>query len=43
MNIVLPGLKLVHELYLSLKANNHGSKGTQALIIALREMSGIKT
>jgi 3-hydroxyisobutyrate dehydrogenase len=43
MNIVLPGLKLVHELYLSLKANNHGSKGTQGLIIALREMSGIKT
>ncbi len=43
MNIVLPGLKLVHDLYLSLQANNYGSKGTQALILALREMSGINT
>ncbi|MBN2213553.1 MAG: NAD(P)-dependent oxidoreductase [Bacteroidales bacterium] len=41
MNLVLPGLKLAHELYLSLKAGNYGSKGTQALIIALRELSGL--
>ena len=43
MNLVLPGLELVHQLYLNLKAKNHGSKGTQALIIALRELSGMKS
>ncbi|HJX71650.1 MAG TPA: NAD(P)-dependent oxidoreductase [Bacteroidales bacterium] len=43
MNLVLPGLQLVHQLYLSLKAKNYGLKGTHALIIALREMSGMKT
>ena len=43
MNLVLPGLELVHQLYLKLKAKNQGSKGTQALIIALRELSGMKS
>lgn len=43
MSIILPGLELVHQLYLSLKAKSYGLKGTQALIMALQEMSGIKT
>jgi 3-hydroxyisobutyrate dehydrogenase len=43
MNLVLPGLQLANQLYMSLQAKNYGSKGTQALIIALREMSGMKT
>ncbi len=43
MNLVLPGLELVHKLYLSLQAKNYGLKGTQALIIALREISGMTT
>jgi 3-hydroxyisobutyrate dehydrogenase len=42
MGLLLPGLELVHQLYLSLKAKGYGLKGTQALIIALREMSEIK-
>jgi 3-hydroxyisobutyrate dehydrogenase len=41
MNLVLPGLEMVHQLYLSLKEKSYGLKGTQALIVALREMSGM--
>jgi 3-hydroxyisobutyrate dehydrogenase len=39
---VLPGLSLVHQLYLSVKALGCGRKGTQALMLALENMSGIK-
>jgi 3-hydroxyisobutyrate dehydrogenase len=35
MNLSLPGLALVHQLYLALKAQGHGRLGTQALILAL--------
>jgi 3-hydroxyisobutyrate dehydrogenase len=42
MNLTLPGLKLVHDLYRRAQAIGHGSKGTHALILALSEMSNIK-
>ena len=41
MGIVLPGLALVHQLYLSVKAKGYGMKGTQALMLALKELSGV--
>ena len=41
MELSLPGLALVHQLYISLKANGHGRDGTQALHLALAEMSNI--
>lgn len=39
MNITLPGLELVHKLYLMLKDSNYGLKGTQALFIAIQKLS----
>ena len=42
MELVLPGLALVRELYVAAKAQGHGRKGTQALILALEAVSGIK-
>ena len=41
MELCLPGLALVHQLYVSLKANGHGRDGTQALHLALAAMSNI--
>lgn len=40
MNLALPGLALVQQLYLALKAQGHGRDGTQALTLALASMSG---
>ncbi len=37
--LVLPGLKLVDELYRTLQAQGHGRDGTQALYLALEAMS----
>ena len=42
MDLVLPGLSLVRELYVAAMAQGHGRKGTQALILALEAVSGIK-
>lgn len=42
MNIVLPGLTLVHELYGAAKAQGHRRKGTQALLLALETISAVK-
>jgi 3-hydroxyisobutyrate dehydrogenase len=42
MGVSLPGLALVNQLYLSAKANGHGRSGTQALMLALEQMSGIE-
>ena len=42
MDLVLPGLSLVRELYVAARAQGHGRKGTQALILALEAVSGIK-
>ena len=37
--IALPGLALVQQLYIALKAQGHGRSGTQALILALEKLS----
>ena len=42
MNLSLPGLSLVNQLYIAAKAQGHGRKGTQALLLALETISGIK-
>mmetsp|Transcript_76704 Transcript_76704/g.94161 ORF Transcript_76704/g.94161 Transcript_76704/m.94161 type:complete len:321 (+) Transcript_76704:553-1515(+) len=42
MNLCLPGLALAQQLYMALKAQNHSKKGTQALILALEQLSGIE-
>lgn len=39
MGLSLPGLALVHQLYLAVKALGHGRDGTQALVLALEKMS----
>jgi 3-hydroxyisobutyrate dehydrogenase len=41
MGLALPGLALVHQLYLSVAAQGHSRNGTQALHLALAAMSGI--
>jgi len=41
MGLALPGLALVNQLYLALKAQGHGRDGTHALEVALASMSGI--
>ena len=41
MELCLPGLALVHQLYISLKANGHGRDGTQSLHLTLAAMSNI--
>ncbi|MBI2485793.1 MAG: NAD(P)-dependent oxidoreductase [Deltaproteobacteria bacterium] len=42
MNLSLPGLALVNQLYVAAKAQGHGRLGTQALILALESISGMK-
>ena len=37
----LPGLALLHQLYVSVKALGYGRSGTQALILALKKMNGM--
>ena len=41
MGLVLPGLSLVHQLYLAVQAHGHGRSGTHALIVALEELSNV--
>lgn len=41
MNLSLPGLALVHQLYCALKAQGHGDRGTHALMLALEKLSAI--
>ena len=41
MNLTLPGLALVHELYRSVQVQGHGRCGTQALMLALEELSRV--
>nr|VFK50346.1 MAG: 3-hydroxyisobutyrate dehydrogenase [Candidatus Kentron sp. TUN]VFK51509.1 MAG: 3-hydroxyisobutyrate dehydrogenase [Candidatus Kentron sp. TUN] len=41
MNLSLPGLALVNQLYRSVKAQGKGDRGTHALILALERMSDI--
>lgn len=42
LNINLPTLQLVEQLYEKLQADNKGKLGTQALILALKEINNIK-
>jgi 3-hydroxyisobutyrate dehydrogenase len=41
MGVALPGLALVHQLYVALQAQGHGRKGTQALVLALAKLSNV--
>jgi len=41
MKIMLPGLALVHQLYIALAAQGHGRDGTHSLELALASMSGV--
>lgn len=41
MGLVLPGLALVHQLYLAVQAHGHGRSGTHALMLALEELSNV--
>ena len=40
MGVSLPGLSLVHQLYLATQAQGHGRLGTHALMLALEKLSG---
>ena len=41
MRISLPGLDLVHKLYLKTQSLGYGRKGTQALMLALEKISNV--
>ncbi len=40
MKLALPGLALVHQLYVAVQAQGHGRGGTQSLVLALEHVSG---
>lgn len=40
MHLSLPGLGLVHQLYLAVQAQGHGRMGTQSLMLALKNLNG---
>ena len=42
MNLCLPGLALVHQLYLAVAANGGSQSGTHALMLALENMSQVQ-
>ena len=42
MKLALPGLGLVHQLYVAVQAQGYGRKGTQALLLALEHLSNVK-
>lgn len=42
MQLSMPGLALVHQLYLALQAQGHGRRGTQALLLALEHLSNVR-
>ena len=42
MNLSLPGLGLAKQLYEAVRAQGYGRKGTQALLIALETLNGVK-
>ncbi|MBI1872761.1 MAG: NAD(P)-dependent oxidoreductase [Acidobacteria bacterium] len=41
MNLSLPGLALVHQLYMAVQANGYGKRGTHALMLALEQLSKV--
>lgn len=42
MNLCLPGLALVHQLYVAVQAQGHGKLGTQALMLGLAKISNFE-
>ena len=42
LQLALPGLALVHQLYLAVEAQGHGRRGTQALLLALEHVANRK-
>lgn len=42
MNIKLPGLSLVRQLYLAVQAHGHGQSGTHALFLGLEHLSDVQ-
>jgi 3-hydroxyisobutyrate dehydrogenase-like beta-hydroxyacid dehydrogenase len=42
MNLSLPGLALAKQLYEAVRAQGYGRKGTQALLLALETLNGVK-
>jgi len=42
MKLALPGLALARQLYERLVALGHARSGTQALVLALSELSGVE-
>jgi 3-hydroxyisobutyrate dehydrogenase len=42
MSLCLPGLALAKQLYEAVRAQGYGKKGTQALMLALESLSGVK-
>ncbi|MCA9470558.1 MAG: NAD(P)-dependent oxidoreductase [Nitrospira sp.] len=42
MNLNLPGLSLVRQLYLAVQAHGHGQKGTHALLLGLEHLSNVQ-
>jgi 3-hydroxyisobutyrate dehydrogenase len=42
MNICLPGLALAKQLYMAVRAQGYGRKGTQALLLALEHLNNVK-
>jgi 3-hydroxyisobutyrate dehydrogenase len=42
MNLALPGLALVNQLYIALIAQGKGRLGTQALLLALEQMNNVQ-
>lgn len=43
MNLSLPGLALVHQLYKAVEAQGYGKKGTHALTLALEHISNVES
>lgn len=41
MRLVMPGLALVHQLYLAVQAQGHGRGGTHSLMLALEKISNV--
>ena len=42
MNLIMPGVALAEQLYRCAQAQGHGRDGTQSLILALAEMTGVE-
>lgn len=41
MHLSLPGLALVHQLYMAVQANGYGKRGTHGLMLALEQLSNV--